>query len=115
MSAICELAMKARSLYHVSGLDVRSDQDVRVDCDRRIDVLDLGSFGVDGGIRIEGPSTIPPTICRRSGHLGEDRAVQRRGHTGADGVSTAASTATFGTGMPKARAKPISFWQISRF
>ena len=30
-------------------------------------------------------------------------------------ISTAANTATFGRSMPSARAKPIAFWQMSRF
>jgi len=30
-------------------------------------------------------------------------------------ISTAANTATFGWPMPSARAKPIAFWQMSRF
>ena len=77
-------------------------------------MLDPRGFGIHRGVQIERSIDDAADDLAPVGHLRQDRAVQRRRHLGRT-VSTAASTATFGTSMPSARAKPIAFWQMSRF
>ena len=57
---------------------------------------------------------MPPTICRRSAIFARIAPSSVAGILVCT-ISTAASTATFGRSMPSARAKPIAFWQMSRF
>ena len=106
--------MKAVLVDHVAGLDVRDDQDVGEARDRRRDMLDPRRLGIHRGVEVERPVDDTADDLAAIRHLREDRSVEGGRHFGAHRFH-AASTATFGRSMPMARAKPIAFWQMSRF
>jgi len=69
---------------------------------------------VHRGIEVERPVDDAADDLTPIGHLARI-APSREAGIFVCTVSTAASTATFGSSMPSARAKPIAFWQMSRF
>ena len=94
-------------VHHVAGFDVGRDEDIGLACDRRLHALIRAASLSTAMSRSSGPSTMPPTICRRSAILAS-AAASRVACILELTVSIAARTATLGWEMPIARARMIA-------
>ena len=77
-------------------------------------MLDPCCLGIDRGIEVERPIDDAADDLSPVRHLGEDRPVERGWHFGAHRLHRRQHS-HFRQAMPSARAKPIAFWQMSRF
>ena len=99
---------------HVSGFQIRHQQDVGLARHRRGDLLGAGRLILMALSNASGPSSSAPLIWPRSAIL-HRAAASRVERSFSVTVSTADRMATFGLAIPRTSARSIAFWQMSRF